>query len=54
LFYVSKIPEGLIPFYNYEEVKSLKFKTKISRENIVKAEITDFKCNNVPGKVSTL
>jgi hypothetical protein len=31
LFYVSKLPEGLIPFLTESEVKSLKSKSKVTR-----------------------
>lgn len=34
LSYISKLPEGLIPFFSEAEVKSLKYKTKVTRDAI--------------------
>lgn len=34
LSYISKLPEGLIPFFNEVEVKSLKHKSKVTRDAI--------------------
>jgi hypothetical protein len=34
LSYISKLPEGLIPFFNEAEVKSLKHKSKVTRDAI--------------------
>lgn len=34
LSYISKLPEGLIPFFNETEVKSLKHKSKVTRDAI--------------------
>jgi hypothetical protein len=53
LSYVSKIPEGLIPFLTEAEVKSIKHKSKITREAIKTNQITQFKSTTVPGKLST-
>jgi hypothetical protein len=52
LFYLSKIPEGRIPFINEAEVNSLKFKSKITRENIKSNQASQFKCAHIPGRIS--
>ncbi len=51
--YLSKVPEGLIPFFTEEEVKGLTYKEKITREMVRKNTITDFKCYPIQGKISS-
>lgn len=53
LGYVSKLPEGLIPLLNENEVKSLKFKVLVRREEINNGVVKDFRCYQMPGKLST-
>lgn len=51
--YVSKLPEGLIPLLNEDEVKSLKFKAMVKKEEIVNKVVKSFQCHQVPGKLNT-
>ena len=53
LSYLSKIPQGSIPFYSQAEVRSVKHKSKVSRQAIKSNQVKQFKCASVSGKVST-
>jgi hypothetical protein len=54
LGYLSKVPEYMIPFYTEEEVSKLKYKAKLTREQIKSGEVKNFKCQPVNGKIATL
>lgn len=52
-YYLSKPPEGLIPFLSEAEVKSVKPKLRVTREEVKNQQVTLFRCAPAPGKIST-
>jgi len=43
----------MIPFYKEEEVSKLKYKAKVSREQVKNGEVKEFRCQPLHGKVAT-